>query len=204
MAKKRRRLKKKWRIVFNVLVITIILFSVNKTRSNYNTSADISMQNAIPIVNIEASNDPKTIEFNEYGWLVYNFDIVNGKLGKDGLFYVNEVDMEYYINIVKDSGDLNLNAYNLYTLDDDSILNKTPVPYVEGKGYGPFDLPYKQDDETVLNKEGYIESKYIERKHFAFVYKYGECEVGDQNCVVNAKEAGTEFKFHVEVKAYQK
>lgn len=203
MKKKKLKLKKHWRIILNLSLVTIVLFFVNKTFSGYRTIAHVSTTNAIPILSIEATPS-KELEFIDYGWATHSFDIVNGKLDEKGVFYVNEVDMEYYIDIVQDSGDLPLNLKALYILNDDWSLKGEAISYVEGKGYGPFDLPYKIDDETVLNSSGYYESKYIKRVHYMLVYTYGTCNIGEQNCIVDANDAGKEYKFHVEAKAYQK
>lgn len=205
MKKKKVRFKKTLTFMLYVVGLTIIFFSVNKTVSRYNTTINISTLNALPILDIESSDNGKILEFIDYGWATYNFDIINGKMGNDGIFYVNEIDMEYYIDVVKDSGDLSLKLKALYIKNDNSSEGLgEPIPYVEGKGYGPFDLPYKVDDQVVLNPLGYYESKYISRVHYMLVYTYGTCESGDQRCIVNANEAGKDYNFHIEIKAYQK
>ncbi len=201
--KKKLQLKKHGLYILNSFIIAFILFSINETVSNYNTKANISTTNAIPILNIEAHTPSKEIQFIDYGWATHSFDVINGKIGSDGLFHVNEVDMEYYINAVKDSGDLSLSLKGLYYLNDDGSLGES-IPFVEGKGYGPIDLPYKKDDEVVLNPSGYYESKYIKRVHYLLVYTYETCEVGSTNCIIDANEAGKDYKFHIEAKAYQK
>lgn len=192
--------------IINLIMIIIILFFINKTASGYKTTAHVSSLNAMPIINIETGTPSKELDFIDYGWSTHRFDIVNGKMGKDGVFYVNEIDMEYYIDVVKDSGELPLNLKALYILNEDSSLDTTTIPYVEGKGYGPFDLPYKKDDEQILNSAGYYESKYISRVRYLLVYTYGKCGIGDSSCAskIDANEAGKDYKFHIEVKAYQK
>lgn len=204
MKKKRIQIKKQWQIILNISMMTVILFSINKTVSGYKTTAHVSTLNAIPILSIETATPSKELDFVDYGWATHSFDIVNGKHDKSGVFYVNEIDMEYYIDVVQDSGDLPLNLKALYILNDDWSLKGDAIPYVEGKGYGPFDLPYKIDDKTVLNSFGYYESKYIKRVHYMLVYTYGTCDIGQQDCIVDANDAGKKYKFHVEAKAYQK
>ncbi len=199
-----KRLKKHWHLILNIVMITIILFSINKTVSGYKTTAHISTLNAIPVLHIETITPSKELEFIDYGWATHSFDIINGKLDKNGVFYVNEVDMEYYINAVQDSGELPLNLQALYILNDDGSLKGEAIPYIEGKGYGPFELPYKIDDQVVLNPLGYFESKYVSRVHYMLVYTYESCTSGNQNCEIDAYDAGKEYKFHIEVKAYQK
>lgn len=206
MKKKKLRLKKHWKYIFSIVMIFTILFSVSITFSGYKSSANVSIDTAVPIVNIESGLNRKILEFNEYGWATYGFDIVNGKIGSNGTFYINEIDMEYYIQAVKDSGSLDLNLKGLYRIKDDGTLDEGAglLPYVEGKGYGPFNLEYKKDDTTILNPAGYYESKYIKREHYLLVYTYGSCGVGDTNCKVDVGMAGKDYKFHIEVKAYQK
>lgn len=202
MKKKKLKLKKHWRIILNLSLVTIVLFSVNKTFSGYRTIAHVSTTNAIPILSIEATPS-KELEFIDYGWATHSFDIVNGKLDEKGVYYVNEIDMEYYIKIVQDSEELPLKLLGLYYLNDDRSLGEA-IPYVEGKGYGPIDLPYKVDDETVLNDQGYYESKYVKRTHFMLAYTYTSCSQGDQHCILDANHAGKDYKFHIEATAYQK
>lgn len=199
-------LNKHFIVTVNIVMIIIIFFFVNKTVSGYKTTANISSLNAMPVLSIEVSAEPKEIEFIDYGWATHRFDIVNGKMGKDGLFHVNEVNMEYYIEIRQDSGELPLHFQKLYLLNEDLSLNTTDIHYVSGKGYGPFDLPYKKDDEQILNPDGYYESKYISRTRFMLVYTYGDCEIGDSSCSskIDANEAGEEYNFHIVVNAYQK
>lgn len=202
MKKSKLHFKKSFRyLLLSMTIVTIILFSVPKTISRYNTAANISTLNAMPIINVESADYGKILAFKDYGWATYNFDVVNGKVGQDGLFYVNEIDMEYYIKVIQDSGELPLKLLALYNKSD---LNN-PLPYDEEKGFGPFDLPYKVDDELVFNPvAGYYESKYVSRVNYMLVYTYGTCAVGNTNCLVNASEAGKDYKFHIEIKAYQK
>lgn len=206
MNSKRMLIKRLYRRILKITlfsIIAIMLFSINSTVSGYKTDATISSLNAIPIVSIESADNEKVIEFIDYGWATYSFDIVNGKMGKDGIFYVNEIDMEYYIQVVKDSGDLSLKLEALYMIDNSGLSD--PLPYVEGKGYGPFNLGYKKDDELVYNEQlGYYESKYVSRVHYMLVYSYGTCGVGNTKCVVDIDEAGKDYKFHVDIKAVQK
>lgn len=197
---KTKRIKYSLGLIVLVLAVTMI----GRTNSNYYSEANIGMPAAVPVISLEGSSDEKTLEFNEYGWAVYRFDVVNGKIGDDGLFYVNEVDMEFYVNPIEEVTDLSLEPYNLYPIKADGQLEETPIPFVEGKGYGPIDLPYKVDDQTVQNEQGYMESKYIKRQQFALVYKYEECEVGSQSCEIKANEAGKKYNVRLEVKAYQK
>ena len=109
MKKKRIQIKKQWQIILNISMMTVILFSINKTVSGYKTTAHVSTLNAIPILSIETATPSKELDFVDYGWATHSFDIVNGKHDKSGVFYVNEIDMEYYIDVVQDSGDLPLN-----------------------------------------------------------------------------------------------
>lgn len=193
-------------LIVNIMMLISLLFFINHTASGYKTTTQVSTLNAKPIVSIETATPSKELEFIDYGWATHRFDIVNGKMGKDGIFYVNEIDMEYYVNVVKDSGELPLNLKALYTLNDDLSLNETPIPYVDGKGYGPFELPYKKDDELVLNPEGYYESKYVKRVRYLLVYTYGTCGIGDSSCAnkIDVNEAGKDYKFHIEINTYQK
>jgi len=189
-------IKNNYKYLLSITILLFLLFASNKTLSRYNTSIDLTVEPAMPVVGIEAENS-KTIEFAQLGWLTYQFDIINGAADKDGSWHTNELDMEYYINIVPEEENVPLNLKYLYRLKNDWSIDGDPLLYIEGKGYGPFSLMHEgQKDE-----EG-----YQQRTHYTLVYTWGDCEENNENCErkMDASYAGRKYKFHIEIKAYQK
>lgn len=161
--------KIKFLIVIFILVSTVYLLNV--TNSRYTSEANIkeSLDIAIPRISLETENI--TIDTMLPGdTRTYNFNIKNTENSE-----INEVQMEYYINVNVTQGDLPL-TYKIYSIDGtaETELEST------SNGYGPITLNYGT----------------AETKNFKIIFTWDET----QNSVEYANKS---YKFNIEVNSTQ-
>lgn len=165
MAMKR---KVKFLIVIFIFISTVYLLNITKSRYTSETNIKENLDIAIPRISLETEN---TIDSMLPGdTRIYNFSIKNTENSK-----INEVQMEYYINVNITQNDLPL-TYKIYSVEgtrETELITTT-------NGYGPVNLNYETE----------------ETQNFKIVFTWDEA----QNSV---EYAGKNYKFNIEVNSIQ-
>lgn len=160
--------KIKFLIVIFIFVSSVYLLNITKSRYTSETNIKENLDIAIPRISLETEN---TIESMLPGdTRTYNFSIKNSENAK-----INEVEMQYYININITKNDLPL-TYKIYSVEG----TKEKELIITTNGYGPITLNYETE----------------ETNNFKIIFTWDET----QNSVEYASKS---YKFNIEVNSIQ-